>query len=97
MTTIEKQNFCSMCGAGAGDFWQTRSNRLVVLSVKPRVGDIFQSWTICNECHGGLLALRNEIPQRPDHIQLLSKIRRATIDDQKAVLNWLQKKFSAKK
>jgi hypothetical protein len=30
---------------------------------------------------------------KPDRVQLLTQIRRATIDDQLAVLAWLQVKF----
>jgi hypothetical protein len=48
---------------------------------------------VCANCNEGL---QNAAPQKPDRIQLLSQIRRATIDDQQAVLDWLQKKFSTK-
>jgi hypothetical protein len=45
---------------------------------------------ICDCCNEGL---QNTAPQKPDRIHLLSQIRRATIDDQEAVLGWLSKKF----
>jgi hypothetical protein len=45
---------------------------------------------VCTNCNEGL---QNAAPQKPDRIQLLSQIRRATIDDQKVVLDWLLKKF----
>lgn len=33
-------------------------------------------------------------PQKPDRIHLLAQIRRATIQDQRAVLEWLLSKFN---
>lgn len=50
-----------MCGAVNGDFWQTNPSRRVVLFVKPRAGDIFHRWTICDECHEGLLGLNKRV------------------------------------
>ncbi len=83
--------FCSMCGAIRGDFWQTQSSRAVMLRSRPRYGDIAQSWILCNECDEGL---QNTALPKPDQIHLLAQIRRATINDQEAVLNWLLQKFS---
>jgi hypothetical protein len=114
MKEVAFKAVCQMCGARDGDFWETRPARRVVLSARPRAGGIFQTWTICDECHKGLVGLRfsagnlravctncneglqNAAPQKPDRIQLLAQIRRATIDDQQAVLDWLQKKFVSK-
>ncbi|MEO5803783.1 MAG: HNH endonuclease [Verrucomicrobiota bacterium] len=48
---------------------------------------------VCANCNEGL---QNTAPQTPDRIHLLSQIRRATIDDQKAVLEWLNTKFGIK-
>ena len=45
---------------------------------------------ICTNCNEGL---QNTAPAKPDRIHLLSQIRRATIDDQEAVLAWLLGKF----
>jgi hypothetical protein len=47
---------------------------------------------ICTNCNEGL---QNAAPPKADRIHLLSQIRRATIDDQEAVLAWLQQKFGA--
>ena len=59
---------CQMCGAVDGDFWETRPERRVVLSVKPRAGDISHAWAICDECHEGLLVLRFSAGKhRPRH------------------------------
>ena len=48
---------------------------------------------ICSNCNEGL---QNTSPPKPDQIHLLSQIRRATIDDQKVVLDWLLNKFRLK-
>ena len=45
---------------------------------------------ICSCCSEGLLGVY--LP-KPDRVHLLGQIRRATIDDQQAVLNWLLTKF----
>ena len=45
---------------------------------------------ICTNCNEGL---QNIAPPKPDRIHLLSQIRRATVDDQLAVLEWLETKF----
>ncbi len=82
---------CQMCGAVDGVFWQTRPTRRIALSVKPRAGDISYTWTICDECNEGL---QSAALPKPDRVWLLSQVRRATIDDQEAVLDWLNKKFS---
>jgi hypothetical protein len=48
---------------------------------------------LCTNCNEGL---QNTNLPTPDQVWLLSQIRRATIDDQKVVLEWLQKKFTPK-
>jgi 5-methylcytosine-specific restriction endonuclease McrA len=45
---------------------------------------------VCTNCNEGL---QNIAPQKPDRTHLLAQTRRATIDDQRAVLDWLLKKF----
>ena len=91
------KQFCEMCGALDGDFAETQSAVPVVLSMRPRPNDFANSWVICSECFEGLAKTQNSAPQKPDRIQLLSQIRRASIDDQLAVLEWLKKKFSSNK
>jgi len=46
--------------------------------------------TICSTCAEGL---QNAAPIKPDRLQLLAQIRRATLTDQREVLDWLLKKF----
>lgn len=86
-----ESDFCSMCGAEAGDLWQTYRTRIVKLLLRPRYEDLTQNWILCDECYEGL---QNTALPKPDQIHLLAQIRRATIDDQKAVLNWLLQKFN---
>ncbi|MFN0108124.1 MAG: hypothetical protein ACKVZH_04655 [Blastocatellia bacterium] len=84
---------CSMCGAIAGDVWETKSTRQVQLRLRPRQGDATHLWIICDECNEGL---QNTALPKPDRIHLLAQIRRATIPDQQAVLDWLLQKFNLK-
>jgi len=52
---------------------------------------------VCTNCNEGL---QNSAPPKPDRIHRLAQVRRATIDDQKVLLEWLLLKFeleSAKK
>lgn len=86
-----KTQACSMCGAIAGDVWETKPTREVQLRLRPRHGDATHLWIVCDECHEGL---QNTALPKPDRIHLLAQIRRATIQDQEAVLDWLLQKFS---
>ena len=47
----------------------------------------------CSNCNEGL---QNTSLPKPSRIELLKQIRRATIDDQQAALEWLSSKFSRK-
>ena len=46
--------------------------------------------TECTDCNEGF---RDIALPKPNRIKLFGQIRRATIDDQRAVLEWLQRKF----
>jgi 5-methylcytosine-specific restriction endonuclease McrA len=99
---LERNGYtCQMCGLAAGDpdpFHPTRTVRLTMGHIldkskggKDEPGNLRAVCTNCNE------GLQNAAPAKPDRIQLLAQIRRATIDDQKVVLEWLQKKFEKSK
>jgi len=96
---LERNGYtCQMCGAAAGDpdpFGGPRPVRLTMGHIKDKSkgGDDSPEnlRAICDSCNEGL---QNTAPPKPDRIHLLSQVRRATIDDQKAVLNWLSKKFA---
>lgn len=50
--------------------------------------------TMCTNCNEGL---QNTALPKPDRVHLLSQIRRATISDQEAVLEWLLTKFKSRR
>lgn len=80
-----------MCGAISGDVWETKPTRQILLHLRQRGSDVTPLWVICDECEEGL---QNTALPKPDRIHLLAQIRRATIQDQEAVLNWLLQKFN---
>ena len=95
---LERNGYtCQMCGVAAGDPDPLGSNRTVRLTMghvidKSKGGeDSPQNLrAVCTACNEGL---QNTAPPKPTQIQLLAQIRRATRDDQEAVLNWLLQKF----
>jgi HNH endonuclease len=95
---LERNGYtCQMCGCAAGDPDPYNSNRTIRLTIghivdKSKGGaDMpFNLRAVCSNCNEGL---QNAAPIKPDRVQLLAQIRRATIDDQKVVLDWLLRKF----
>jgi hypothetical protein len=96
---LERNGYtCQMCGLAAGDpdpFNPTRTVRLTMGHIidKSKGGDDTPQnlLAVCTNCNEGL---QNTALPKPDRIHLLAQIRRATISDQEAVLNWLLQKFS---
>lgn len=96
---LERNGYtCQMCGLAAGDpdpFNPSRTVRLTIGHIidKSKGGDDSPQnlRAICTNCNEGL---QNTSPPKPSQIHLLSQIRRATIDDQRAVLEWLLRKFN---
>lgn len=89
-----------MCGVAAGDPDPLGGNRTVRLTMghildKSKGGDDSEKnlRAVCTNCNEGL---QNTSPPKPDTLFLLSQIRRATISDQKIVLEWLLNKFKLK-
>jgi len=95
---LERNGYtCQMCGVAAGDPDPLGGPRPVRLTIghikdKSKGGDDSPQnlRAICDSCNEGL---QNTAPPKPDRIHLLSQVRRATIDDQQALLDWLSKKF----
>jgi len=95
---LERNGYtCQMCGVGAGDpdpLDLSRKARLVmghkVDKEKGGTDEPSNLHAVCSGCNEGL---QNIAPMRPDRVNLLSQIRRATKDDQRAVLDWLRSKF----
>ena len=95
---LERNGYtCQMCGAAAGDPDPFNENRTIRLTLghiidKSKGGEDIPSnlRAVCSNCNEGL---QNAAPMKPDRLQLLSQLRRATIEDQKAVLEWILRKF----
>ena len=95
---LDRNGFtCQMCGLAAGDRDPFNPNRTVRLTLghiidKSKGGDDTAGnlKALCASCNEGL---QNTSLPKPDQIQLLAQIRRARVDDQKAVLEWLLSKF----
>ena len=92
-------NTCQMCGLAAGDvdpFNPMRTVRLTMGHIldKSKGGDdsVNNLRALCTNCNEGI---QNASMPKPDRIHLLSQIRRATISDQEAVLDWLLTKFKS--
>jgi 5-methylcytosine-specific restriction endonuclease McrA len=98
---LERNGYtCQMCGVAAGDpdpFGTERTVRLTMGHIidKSKGGDDSPQnlRAVCTNCNEGL---QNTGLPKPDQIHLLAQVRRATIDDQRAVLNWLLQKFKLK-
>lgn len=95
---LERNGYtCQMCGMAAGDPDPLGGPRTVRLTMghikdKSKGGDDSRQnlRAVCTTCNEGL---QNTALPKPDRIHLLAQIRRATIDDQEAVLEWLLGKF----
>ncbi len=88
---------CQMCGAAAGDPDPLGGPRKVRLTLghiidksKGGADDPANLRAVCTTCNQGL---SNAGPQKPDRIQLVTQVRRAPIDDQLYLLDWLNAKF----
>lgn len=96
---LERNGYtCQMCGVAAGDPDQFGGNRTVRLTIghiidKSKGGEDtpHNLRAVCTNCNEGL---QNTSLPKPDRIHLLAQIRRATIQNQEAVLDWLLQKFN---
>lgn len=95
---LERNGYtCQMCGAAAGDPDSYHPGQKIRLTMG-HIIDKSKGGTdtpenlraVCSNCNEGL---QNAAPPKPDRIELLKQARRATIDDQLLLLNWLEKKF----
>lgn len=95
---LERNGYtCQMCGVAAGDpdpFVSGRTIRLTMRHIldKSKGGDDTPNnlRAVCTNCNEGL---QNTALPKPDRIHLLAQVRKATIDDQEAVLKRLLEKF----
>jgi len=99
---LERNGYtCQMCGLAAGDkdpFHPTRTIRLtmghIVDKSKGGNDDPANLRAVCTNCNEGL---QNAALPKPGQVWLLSQVRRATIDDQRVLLEWLLVKFNLKR
>lgn len=95
---LERNGYtCQMCGVAAGDPDPLGGSRTVRLTIghikdKSKGGDDSPQnlRVVCTNCNEGL---QNIAPPKPNRIHLLSQVRRATIGDQRVLLDWLLRKF----
>ena len=90
-------NTCQLCGVAAGDADPYQPGRTIRLTLghivdksKGGADDVNNLRALCTNCNEGL---QNISPPKPSQIDLLTYLRRATREDQRAALKWLQSKF----
>ena len=88
---------CQMCGRAAGDPDAAHAGRTVQLTMGHIVpqsqggsDEPGNLRALCTDCNEGLQNI-SAVP--PSRVALLASVRRATGDDQRAVLEWLLRKF----
>lgn len=97
---LERNGYtCQMCGLAAGDNDPFHSGRTIQLTMghiidKSKGGTDTPSnlRAVCTNCNEGL---QNTAPPKPGRVHLLSQVRRATIDDQLYILEWLEQKYKS--
>ncbi len=94
---LDRNGFtCQMCGLTPGDIDSAtgRKVRLHIGHIKDKSlggkDELSNLRALCSTCNQGA---KNITPEKPTTIWLLSQIRRAGQDEQRAVLDWLKKKF----
>jgi hypothetical protein len=96
---LERNGYtCQMCGLGASDpdpFHPGLKVRLVLGHIIDKSKDGPDTpgnlRAVCTNCNEGL---QNTSPPKPDRIELMKQVRRATVDDQLHLLEWLEQKYA---
>ncbi|MFY9642107.1 MAG: HNH endonuclease [Rhodomicrobium sp.] len=94
---LDRDGFtCQMCGLAPGDI-DPSTGRKVRLHLGHIIdkslggkNELSNLRALCSTCNQGA---KNVTAEKPSAIWLLSQIRRAGIEEQRAVLAWLKKKF----
>ncbi|MBA3724980.1 MAG: HNH endonuclease [Armatimonadetes bacterium] len=96
---LDRNGFtCQMCGLTPGDIDPDtgRTVRLHIGHIKDKnlggKDELSNLRALCSTCNQGA---KNITGEKPTGIWLLSQVRRAGIDEQRAVFEWLRKKFGA--
>ena len=94
---LDRNGFtCQMCGLTPGEIdpGTGRKVRLHVGHIVDKIhggkDELSNLRTLCSTCNQGA---KNITPEKPSTIWLLSQVRRAGIEEQRAVYQWLSKKF----
>lgn len=94
---LDRNGFtCQMCGLTPGDIDPStgRKVRLHIGHIVDRSHggkeELSNLRALCSTCNQGA---KNITPEKPSLVWLLTQIRRAGIDEQRAVYEWLSKKF----
>lgn len=96
---LDRNGFtCQMCGLTPGEIdpQTERKVRLHIGHIKDKSlggkDELSNLRALCSACNEGA---KNVTAEKPTAIWLLSQVRRAGITEQRAVLDWLQKKFGS--
>lgn len=96
---LDRNGFtCQMCGLTPGDIdpYTGRKVRLHIGHIVDKslggLDELANLRTLCSTCNQGA---KNVTGEKPTAIWLLSQVRRAAQDEQRAVFDWLKKKFGA--
>lgn len=94
---LDRNGFtCQMCGLTPGDIdpFTSRKVRLHIGHIKDKnlggKDELSNLRALCSTCNQGA---KNVTGEKPSAIWLLSQVRRAGIDEQRVVFNWLARKF----
>lgn len=97
---LDRNGFtCQMCGLTPGDIdpYTGRKVRLHIGHIKDKSlggrDELSNLRALCSTCNQGA---KNVTTEKPTLVWLLAQVRRVGIDEQKAVYEWLQKKFGEK-
>ena len=95
---LERNGYtCQMCGAGAGDPDEENPGRKIRLHIGHIIDraqggsdELSNLRALCSTCNQGA---RNLVQEPPSWRWLLGQLRRASVDDQRKALEWLDRKF----